>query len=88
MMILHIQFIDGSNPYFFRSDDQKAILKEFKRWQRSGFFPRDTFTILTDRATIEHDFSGVWYIRHDNRARTYKRLGNALNATKGGACIA
>ena len=84
-MILHIQFIDGSNPYFYRADDPAAILKEFKRWQRSGFFPRDNFTIITDHATIEHDYNGVWYIRHNNRAMIYKRLGNALNAVLGGA---
>lgn len=79
-MILHIQFADGSNPYFYLADDPAAILKEFKRWQRGGFFPRDTFTIIADCATIEHDFNGLWYIRHNDRAKTYKRLGNALNA--------
>ena len=89
-MILHIRFTDGSNPYFFRSDDKKAILKEFKRWQRGGFFPRDTFTIYTKRGRIVHDFKGVWYFfnaENQTRAKTYKRLGNALNATRGGACI-
>lgn len=89
-MILHIQFTDGSNPYVFypragfeawdysQAARGRAICKEFKRWKRGGYFPEHNFTVHVDRVTIEHDYNGIWYIRHDNRAKIYKHLGNAI----------
>ena len=91
-MYLHILFSDGSNPYVFypragfESQDYspesrgRAICKEFKRWNRTGYFPRDTFSIHYKGVTIEHDCAGAWYIRHNNRAKIYKHLGNAIRA--------
>lgn len=91
-MYLHILFSDGSNPYVFypragfESRDYspesrgRAIVKEFKKWKRAGYFPRDCFSVNYNGVTIEHDYNGIWYIRHNNRARVYKHLGNAIRA--------
>ena len=29
--------------------------------------------------TVETDYKGVLFVRHNNKAKTFKRLGNALN---------
>jgi len=91
-MILHIEFLDGSNPYVFypRAGFEafdyspeargRAICKEFKRWQRAGYFPDNAFTVHHRGITIYHDQTGTWYIRHNNQARTYKHLGHAIRA--------
>lgn len=89
-MILHISFSDGSNPYVFypragfESLDYspesrgRAICKEFRRWKRAGYFPRETFTVHHRGIVIEHDHAGAWFIRHNNTATVYKHLGNAI----------
>ncbi len=91
-MILHIEFKDGSNPYVFYpragfeawdyspEARSRAICKEFKRWQRNGFFPENYFTVSVKGLTVEHDHGGTWFIRYDNKAKEYKHLGHAINA--------
>ena len=84
-MILHILFKDGSNPYVCipRKGDtvqkKKALISEFNRWKKAGFFPREIFSVCVDRLTIEHDYDGTWYIRYNNRSKQYKHLGHAIN---------
>ena len=83
-MVLHILFNDGSNPYVFFSrkdtaeQNKKAIVRDFAKWKKAGFFPREIFSVLVGAFVIEHDNDGTWYIRHD-RSKQYKHLGHAIN---------
>ena len=89
-MILHITFSDGSNPYIFypragfEAEDYsqeargRAIVREFKRWKRAGFFPRAAFSVIVRGLTIEHNEAGMWYIR-GHEAKAYNHLGHAIH---------
>lgn len=83
-MVLAITFKDGSNPYYYRprdGDGGRAICKEFYKWKRAGYFPKNYFRIVSNGFVIEHDYNGIWFIRHNNKVKIYKHLGNAINAT-------
>ena len=79
-MYILVRFSDGSNPWYCINPTKKQAIKH-------GYYFREKYG---DKAVIfygsadtnkelTHDQNGVWFVRYDNKAKTYKRLGDALN---------
>lgn len=79
-MILHIKFIDGSNP-FVSYGDKAQLLKAWKQY-RHITTARPLF--MTDNYKCMPISGGGWAVgRYSDGAHTtykFERIGNALNA--------
>lgn len=77
-MIVHVTFNDGSNPWLAFDLDKKQVIKTVDRF-RKKYGGIISIEIYINDLTIQHDYNFTWFIRHDNKAATFRRLGNAIN---------
>ena len=79
-MYILVRFSDGSNPWYCINPTKKQAINK-ARFFRKAY--GEKAVIFFGRAgtnkELTHDANGVWFVRYNNKAKTYKRLGNALN---------
>lgn len=79
-MYIHVKFADGSNPWLSFNLTKKQTIKKVNYFQKKY---RDQIYIaineIETNKELLQDFNGCWFVRYDNKAKTYKRLGDALN---------
>lgn len=77
-MIMHVTFHDGSNPWVAFNLDKKQVIKTADRF-RKNCGDNISIEIYAGDLTIRHDYKFNWFVRYDNKAAVYSRLGNAIN---------
>lgn len=77
-MVVHVTFNDGSNPWVAFNLDKKQVIKTVDRFRKKcgGDICID---IYIGDLIIQHDYNYIWFIRYENKAATFRRLGNAIN---------
>ena len=79
-MYILVRFSDGSNPWYCINPTKKQALKHGHYFRKKY---GEKAVIFFGRAgsdkELTHDADGVWFVRYDNKAKIYKRLGDALN---------
>ena len=90
-MILHVAFLDGSNPWVCFSDDPKEIAEHWKEWAKHH--PREAIPkayngdYICEKSTDRASFLVYKQGEYNNTVQRYKYLGYALSylEKKGGA---
>lgn len=77
-MYIHVDFRDGSNPWYILNADKKTALKHIKYFRRT-YGPAVSITAGCGERQLLHDYNGAWFVRYDNKAKTYKHIGHAIN---------
>ena len=77
-MVIHITFNDGSNPWVAFNLDKKQLKKTVTRF-RKKYGENICIDIFAENLKIEHDYNYIWFIRYENKAASFRHLGNALN---------
>ena len=77
-MVVHVTFNDGSNPWIAFNLDKKQVIKTVNRF-RKNCGDNICIDIYVGDLKIEHDYNNIWFIRCDNKAASFRRLGNAIN---------
>lgn len=79
-MYMLVKFADGSNPWYSINPTKKQAIKRANYFQNKyGDKVYIFFGAAGTDTEVLHDANGVWFVRYDNKAKTYKRLGDALN---------
>lgn len=78
-MILHIRFVDGSNPWVSFPADPKTLIKAWKRWSKN---PAARPDFMCNGLHCLPVAGGGWavgrYFDGAHKTRYFERLGNAL----------
>lgn len=79
-MYIHVNFADGSNPWLSINLTKKQAIKKANYFRKKyGDQVYITFGGAGNKKELLQDFNGCWFVRYDNKAKTFKRLGDALN---------
>lgn len=81
-MLVHVTFTDGSNPWLSAWLDKEHAIKKVNYFKKKYHVNDISIEIYTNNYVIEHDHNYTWFIRYDNKAKTFQRLGNAINFTE------
>lgn len=79
-MYILVRFSDGSNPWYCINPTKAQAIRKAKFFRKA--YEKSAVVFIGRAGTtkeITHDANGVWFVRYNNKAKTYKRLGNALN---------
>ena len=79
-MYILVRFSDGSNPWYCINPTKQQAIRKAKFFRKAyGEKAVICFGRAGTRKEVTHDVNGVWFVRYNNKAKTYKRLGDALN---------
>ena len=79
-MYILVRFSDGSNPWYSINPTKKQAIK-YGYYFRKKYGDKAVifYGSANTKKELTHDANGVWFVRYNNKAKTYKRLGDALN---------
>lgn len=79
-MYMLVKFADGSNPWYWINPTKKQAIKKTAYFRKK--YGNKVYIFFgaagTDKEVL-HDNNFAWFVRYNNKAKTYKRLGDALN---------
>lgn len=82
-MILHVVFLDGSNPYVSLPTDRRTVAKMWRQWMKNHPDTARPMAMCGSWKVLPVGGGGYALGRHFDGAHTtynYERLGNALAA--------
>lgn len=79
-MYMLVKFADGSNPWYWINPTKKQAIKKAAYFRKKyGEKVYIFFGAAGNKKELTHDARGVWFVRCDNKVKTYSRLGDALS---------